>query len=97
MLESSLNGKVNHEAAVRTDPNKLLIFTLYAFLVGLLATLTPDAVRNLLGLGESGASWHPGWWWVATAAILGVLYFVYDPSVQKWFQARTAPTGLILS
>jgi len=77
-----------------TDPNRLLLFTIYAFLIGLLATLTPEAVKDLISSPGSNSRWYPGLWWLGTLIVVVVLFVVYHPKIKVWFQASGAMAPL---
>lgn len=69
------------------DPKWLWQFTFYAFLVGLLGALTPEALKDILGAGE-GRAWYPWLWWLAVFAVIVILLRFYDPAIRRWISAR---------
>ena len=80
-----------------TDPNRLVVFTIYAFLVGLLATLTPEAIKELVRPSEEATYWHPFYCWLGNAVALLVCFVFFDPQVKRWFRPRYSPAPLALS
>src|SRR5260370_34292479 len=96
-----VNSRSIHKSFMKipalTDPNRLLLFTIYAFLIGLLATLTPEAMKGLFSTSESSERWYPGAAWLGTLAVVVILFVVYHPKIKVWFQANRALAPLTLT
>lgn len=70
------------------DPKSLWQFTLYAFLIGLLGALTPEALKAIFGADE-GHPWHAVFWWFGVFLIIAFILRVYDPAFRRWLNTRT--------
>ena len=95
MLVSLVPLQVPHRSRLKlmpipkvTDPKALSQFTLYAFLIGLLGALTPEALKDLNGIEEDRA-WHSGYWWLGVFVVIVVLLRLYDPAFRRWISLRT--------
>src|SRR5713226_478167 len=96
-----VNSRSIHKSFMKipglTDPNRLLLFTIYAFLIGLLATLTPEALKVYFGSPDSGPRWYPDRWWLGTLIVVVILFLVYHPKIKPWFLAKRTLSPLTLT
>ena len=80
-----------------TDPNRLLLFTVYAFLIGLLASLTPEVLKEFFAGPDAGTRWYPGIWRLAILGLVVALFLIYSPAVKRWLAASSALAPLTLT